>query len=202
MKAFAIGIVFFAAVVAFAGDVEEGDAAILKGDYVSALKKYLIAAEKGDAKAQNQVGNIYFTGSEKIPKNYREAIRWYKLSVDQGNADSQTALGFMHQEGIGVLQDYVEAARLYKLAAAQGHGTAQSSLGFMYWEGNGVPHDLVRAHMWMNLSAANSDNFGLRAFEVTKNFRESIAKALTPKQISQAQMMARQCQSRSFKNCD
>jgi len=201
MKALAIGIVFFAAVVAFAGDVEEGDAAILKGDYVLALKKYKVEAEKGNDDAQNSVGDMYFTGYKGVPQNYREAIRWYKLSAAQGNARSQFSLGSMYQEGQSVIQDYAEAARLYKLSASQGLPIAQMSLGMLYWEGIGVTHDLVRAHMWMNLSAAQSDR-NQHLLQSAMKFREKIEKALPTKELAKAQTMARECLQRNYKNCD
>jgi TPR repeat protein len=203
MKTLLLTLALLVTAFAWAGDLEEADDALLQKDWQTALKKYKAAAAKGDAYAQLQVGNIYSTGNGSIRKNEREAVRWYKFAAAQGYANAQQNLGYSYERGEGVLQDYAEAARLYKLAASQGLPIAQRSLGLMYWEGIGVSHDLVRAHMWTNLAAANCDAIcDVTSVENTRKFREKIAKALTPKQITQAQMMARQCQSRNFKNCD
>jgi TPR repeat protein len=69
----------------------------------------------------------------------------------------------------------------------------------MYENGQGVTRDYLRAHMWFNLAASESSG------ELARNANISlvtIAKSLTPAQVIQAQEMARQCEARSFKNCD
>ena len=179
---------------AWAGDLEEANAAMEKNDYVTALSKYKAAAAKGDAFGQLQVGNFYYSGRHGVRQNYSEAIKWYRMAAAQGYADGQYNLGGMYEYGEGVLQDYLEAVRYYRLAAWQGLPIAQSSLGSMYWEGKGVNHDLVRAHMWMNLAASQGN-------EVAAKFRERIAEKLSQSQIIQAQKMAKDCQTMKYKNC-
>jgi len=49
-----------------------------------------------------------------VSQDYAEAVRWYRLAVDQGNAGAQNNLGVMYKNGEGVLQDYAEAVRLYR----------------------------------------------------------------------------------------
>ena len=55
----------------------------------------------------------------------REAVRWYRLSVEQGFAAAQYNLGLMYAEGNGVPEDDGEAARWYRLSAEQGFASAQ-----------------------------------------------------------------------------
>ena len=43
------------------------------------------AAEQGLASAQFSLGNIYRTG-EGVPQDYGEAVKWFRLAADQGNA--------------------------------------------------------------------------------------------------------------------
>ena len=179
---------------AFADDIKEAGDALDKNDYRTALMKYKNAASRGNAFAQLQVGNIFFTGGNGINKNYVEAVRWYKLAADQGYADGQHNLGTMFEEGNGVLQDYVEAVKYYRMAASQGLAISQNSLGFMYWEGKGVTRDLLRAHMWMNLSAS-------QGFDLSSGFREKIARTLSQDQVEVAQRMARECKSTNYRNC-
>jgi TPR repeat protein len=72
---------------------------------------------------------------------------------------------------------------------------AQYSLGGMYHYGHGVTQDYVRAHMWLNLGAASGDA------DAVKN-RDLVASKMTPQQIAQAQIMARDCQQKNFKGCE
>ena len=61
-----------------------------------------------------------------------EAVRWYRLAAEQGDADAQYSLGNMNAEGRGVARDDAEAVRWYRLAAEQGYARAQNRLGAMY----------------------------------------------------------------------
>ena len=45
-------------------------------------------AEEGDVEAQNKLGMIYYNG-EGVPKDYTEAIKWYRKAAEQGYAKSQ-----------------------------------------------------------------------------------------------------------------
>ena len=83
---------------AWAGDVEDADAAFRRNDYATALAKYKIAALKKDAYAQLQVGNMYDEGLGVIP-DYAEAVRWYKMAAVQGDARAQNNLGLMYNMG-------------------------------------------------------------------------------------------------------
>jgi TPR repeat protein len=65
----------------------------------------------------------------------------------------------------------------------------------MYYNGDGVAQDYMRAHMWLNLSSIN----GQSVFQDIRNF---VASKMTSQQIAEAQKLARECQSRNFKNCD
>ena len=62
-------------------------------------------------------------------KDYKEAVRLYRLSAEQGNADGQYELGRMYFQGQGVPQDYKEAVKWYRLSAEQGFANAQHNLG-------------------------------------------------------------------------
>ena len=64
-----------------------------------------------------------------VPKNEKEAIRWFILAADQGHADAQYKLGVRYKFGWGVTRNEEEAIRLWKLAANQGNVKAQNVLG-------------------------------------------------------------------------
>ena len=74
-------------------------------------------AEAGDAKAQNGLGVMYYTGeaiskdsSGKILSNDPvTAAAWFHRSAAQGYADAQFNLGLMYANGEGVAKDPVKA---------------------------------------------------------------------------------------------
>jgi TPR repeat protein len=192
-------LLFFATVVcfstAFAGDLEDANDAVSKGDYATALIKYRIPAAQGNATAQYKLGSMY-VNSLGVTQDYKEAVRWFRLSAAQGDSNAQDWLGYMYENGQGVVQDYSEAVRWYKLSAAQGNVSAQSNLGFMYGSGKGLIQNKVRAHMWHILAAVNGDKIHVHNRDASKS------NWLTPQQIADAQKLARECQARNFKNCN
>ena len=103
-----------------AGPLEDGEAALSRGDYATALSLFRPLAAQGNAKAQ-------FT------------------------------LGYMYDNGEGVVQDHKEAVKWYQLAATLGDGTAQYNLGRMYRHGLGVTKNEALAKMWITRSAENPD---------------------------------------------
>lgn len=115
------------------------------------------------------------------------AERLLRPLAERGNAQAQTALGFMHEYGRGAPQSYTEAAIWYCLAAEQGYAQAQYLLGLLYNKGHGVPRDYVEAHKWLNLAAARAPK---RDREYWIRVRDSVASKMTEKQIMVAQVRA------------
>ncbi len=70
---------------------------------------------------------MYGNGSG-VPQSYEEAVRWYRLAADQGNAGAQYNLGLCYENGWGVTQSLEEAARWYRKAAEQGYEKAKEAL--------------------------------------------------------------------------
>ena len=92
--------------------------------------------------------------------NYADAVKWYKMAAEQGDAEAQNALGACYKNGEGVEKDHAEAAKWYRKAAEQGHAKAQSSLGYCYSSGNGVEKDLNEAYKWYRKSAEQGEAQG------------------------------------------
>jgi uncharacterized protein len=65
-------------------------------------------AGQGNAAAHYFLGTMYDYG-EGVPKNFAQAIDWYRKAGDQGNADAQNNLGTIYYDGKGVPQDYTQA---------------------------------------------------------------------------------------------
>jgi TPR repeat protein len=109
------------------------------------------------------------------------------LRADQGDADAQAQLGFMHEHGRGVAQSYDLAVHWYLCAAEQGHATAQYLLGLMYDKGRGVQRNDMLAYQWLNVAVARAPQ---RAKEYYARIRDAVAKKLTLAQITEAQRLA------------
>ena len=169
-------------------DYDEGAAAFKREDYATALRELRPLAEQGDPRAQNNLGAMYEEGKG-VPQDKAEAVKWYRASAEQGLAYAQNNLGVMYYRGAGVPQDYAEAVKWYRAAAEQGYAYAQANLGHMYAWGLGVPKDYVLAHMWSNLAAAWGD-------KKYTEYRDLIAKLMTPEQTAEAWRLAREWKPR------
>lgn len=148
-----------------------------------AIKELQHKAEKGDAKAQNNLGYAYDNG-EGVPKDRAEGVKWFRRSAEQGNAFAQHNLGVAYFNGYGVQKDSVESMKWWRKAAEQGFAEAQVSLGSAYYSGEGVPKDSVEAYAWWNIAAAKGHE------NAAKN-RGLAEKEMTPTQIEKAQERTR-----------
>ena len=149
-----------------------------------------------------------------VPQDDQEAVKWFRLSAEQGNAKAQYNLGAMYANGEGVPQDYKEAVKWYRLSAEQGDAKAQNNiyqlakknipealqflvkdakdgidkaqnkLGEVYSQGLGLPQSYLDAHMWFNLSGSQGNRGAIRN-------RNKMERKMSPEQIVQAQEMAR-----------
>ena len=59
-----------------------------------------------------------------VPQDYKEAVKWYRLAADQGEASAQSNLGYMYSNGHGVLQDNVMAHMWYNIGSANSSGNS------------------------------------------------------------------------------
>jgi hypothetical protein len=134
--------------------------AVLVGLFLAAVSlsqtpnigKLTQAAEGGDAAAENDLGAAYHLGRG-VPRDYAEAMRWFRKAADQGYAEAQNNLGMMYDHAQGVPQDYTEAMRWYRKAADQGYAAGQYDLGVMYFNGQGIPQDYAEGMRWFRKAA-------------------------------------------------
>jgi TPR repeat protein len=105
--------------VAFAGPFEDSMAAYDGGDYATTLQLLRPLAEQGNVQAQNGLGAMYYNGKG-VTKDFKEAVKWYRLAAAQGNISAQLNLGAMYYEGEGVVEDFGRAHMWLNIAATQG----------------------------------------------------------------------------------
>jgi len=93
-----------------------------------------------------------------VPRDYAEAVRWYRMAAEQGNARAQFSLGSMYDHGEGLPRT---TPRLFAGTASGGTGNAdaQNSLGLGYEDGQGAPQDHAEAARWYR-KAAEQGNAG------------------------------------------
>jgi TPR repeat protein len=84
-----------------------------------------------------------------VQQDHTEAIKWFRLAAEQGNATAQCSLGAMHINGEGVPQDFVKAAQWTKLAAEQGDADAITGLGILLHEVLFPPGTNTRSRHWL-----------------------------------------------------
>src|SRR5436309_9079736 len=95
---------------------ESGLQAFERGDYAQALKDWLAEAEKGDARAQHNVGVIYDSGRG-VTADPVEARRWYERAAAQGLPEAQNNLGMLYAKGRGIEMSQARAIELWTMAA-------------------------------------------------------------------------------------
>jgi TPR repeat protein len=74
---------------------------------------------------------------------YIEIFGSVEIHAQSGNPLAQNNLGWMYQDGLGVVKDEKQAFEWYKKAADQEYAAAQNNLGWMYY--NGVVGDKRQA---------------------------------------------------------
>lgn len=99
-----------------------------------------------------QLGRVY----AKL-KKYKQAIKWYRLSADQGYIFGYRGLAIRYERGEGIQQDLKKAFNLYHKVAEVGDVDSQSWLGWAYSEAKGVKKNLEKAIEWYRKAARQGD---------------------------------------------
>jgi serine/threonine protein kinase/TPR repeat protein len=129
-------------------------------EYQRGAELYRLAAEQGDAIAEDRLGRLYLT-AKGVTKDVPQALKWLERAAKQGYFLAQNMLGEMYESGDDVPKDDVQAAKWFRLAADQGYDHAQLRLGRMYAEGRGVVKDEREARiLFRQAIEKNQSNLG------------------------------------------
>lgn len=150
-------------------------------DTVTRIDELRPVAEQGTAEEQYNLGVQH---ENALPRDHREAVRWYRMAAMQRHAGAFYRLCALSDMGRGLPQDYQEALRWCRLAADHRHGAAMFLIATYYEKAREVPKDVVQAYQWYNLAASNGHEAGAK-------WRDRLARDMTPTQIAQAQFLAR-----------
>lgn len=106
---------------------EEPYTALQRGDFRVAGARFLPLAEKGDARAQYNLGLLYASGLG-VTHDFQAAYKWHRAASGQGHAGAQNALAQMYAKGHGVPQDNVRAHMWYSVAIESSTGGSKQEL--------------------------------------------------------------------------
>lgn len=135
---------------------QEAVAAVQRKDYASAVHLLAPLAQSGDARAQTQLGTLYYHGHG-VPEDDARALLWYDRAARQGHAQAQYLLANLYAFGHATPPEGHDAMRLaaqwYFEAARQNHVDAQYSLGLLFLAGSGVQQSPAEARKWLTRAA-------------------------------------------------
>jgi TPR repeat protein len=61
-----------------------------------------------------------YSKGEGVPRDSQQALKWYHLAAERGDASAQVNLGVLYERGEDVPQDYVQAQLWFTLADVNG----------------------------------------------------------------------------------
>lgn len=87
------------------------------------------AAIRGDIEAAVVLADMLASGSEEVPPNYIEAVKWYQYAVEKKkHIGAACSLGYLYLKGLGLSQSTKKAIELFEFSAQKGYLPALSVL--------------------------------------------------------------------------
>lgn len=115
-----------------------------KSSLAIAKKWYLLAAENGNVRAQNEYANLLLESwTEKTV--FKDAFEWQEKAAEAGYSLAQFNLAGMYYVGEGVRRDVGKAVQWLRKAAEQCNACAMLDLSELLASGDGVPMDLEKS---------------------------------------------------------
>lgn len=176
-----VAIILLVSATNIRADFALGVAAYNEGDFAKAAVEFLLAADKGDVRAQLNLGLLYDQG-QGIEQDHTQAAKWYTRAADNGDDIAQANLAAMYFQGLGVEQSDQAAGSWYEQAARSGNALAQYNLAVLYEAGIGVAADPVQSYAWLEIAKVNGA-------EVSDEERSALSKQLTDSQRQTAQAL-------------
>lgn len=112
---------------AFAGPIDDANAAYQRGNYAGAEKILLPLAEGGNAYAQYRLGQVYAEATGEL-RSVEEAAKWFESAALQGQPHAQYKLGILYVNGNGVSKDFVQAYLWLSLSARSIAGSGSEAV--------------------------------------------------------------------------
>ena len=138
-----------------AGPVEDGIAALDRGQFPQAYQAFLKGANAGNAEAQVQLATMLIDALG-VRRDHGTAAKWLKAAADRGHRYAMYRLGRLFEDGQTGEPDITQAVQWYTKAVRRREPNAAFRLGALYERGRGVRADRERALKLYRLAAAGS----------------------------------------------
>lgn len=89
-------------------------------------------ADKGDIQSQLDLGYMFLYGANGANIDYKQAIHYYNMAAQSGNAVALNNMGSLYFNGIGTDVDYAKAINCFEKAAKLGSNDAAVNLAIIY----------------------------------------------------------------------
>ncbi|MDR3534065.1 MAG: tetratricopeptide repeat protein [Rhodopila sp.] len=147
-------------------------------DDQTALRRYRLAADQGDAIAEEKIGDLYWEGSGDLPRDRAEAVRHYTIAANHGIASGERKLAIAYANGDGAPADDAQMLLWDRKAAEGGDAVAAGMLGYAIMIGVDGTYDLVEAATWLRLAAENAQPGEWRVHAAA--YSQDVQSKLTP----------------------
>lgn len=141
------------------------------------VEEIVARARKGDAEAQMTYGYMLYMG-EGVASDTREAIRWLKMSSDQGNNTARGVLGVLYFLEPDFFNPRMGLALLRAAgAASDSDPEVQAFLATLYYHGmaKGVLRDATESYKWARKAADRGSADGMAQLGFLYYYGEGVA---------------------------
>lgn len=84
----------------------------VRRDHAKALPWFMKAAEKGEPRSMELLGEIYVRGAG-VGRNYTKALEWFELASIQELYSAYNGMGYLFIKGYGVEKNYTKVRSLH-----------------------------------------------------------------------------------------
>jgi TPR repeat protein len=112
-------------------------------DNIKVTFQQILNIKAGDKYTMSDVGVLYYN-----KKQYKKAMQWYTLAVDDDMPVVACNIGQLFQLGMGVPVDYLRALKWYLKAARLADKYVYYNIASLFENGLGVPVDREKAVEW------------------------------------------------------
>lgn len=118
------------------------------------IERVIKLANAGNPTALTILGLRAVDGTDGVPVNLPDAVKFLGQAAEKGQAVAQYRLGTLYERGQGIAADGAKAVHWYGLAAAQGNRKAMHNLAVAYASGIGGKKNMAEAARWFAKAAS------------------------------------------------
>jgi len=148
-------------------DLYYGEYYKITKNYKQMKKYYLIAIEKGNTVAINNLGFYY----QNIEKDYDQMKKYYLMAIEKDNTNAMNHLGFYYQN---IEKDYEQMKKYYLVAIEKGNQIAMYNLGLHYQE-EGKDYEQMKKNYLIAIEKGHGgamNNLGFHYQNVEKDYEQ------------------------------